>query len=383
MVADGVIDVVIPVYNGQRVVEACIESVARAKAYNRYEIVVVDDASTDPAVVGYLERKAADGTISLLKHPSNRGFSRSVNLGMQQHPDRDVILLNSDTVVYRSWADRMRACAYADARVGTTCPLTNAAHISNYPHRDGNVGVTLEISDETLDLLAQDCNAGHSADVYTTVGFCMFIKRACLNAVGLFDARNFPIGYGEETDFCFRARGLGWKHRVAGDVFVRHDEGQSFGDRKAALMRDMLVRFDRLHPGHGTYYEAFIGLDPGRRLRENLDIARILHRFGPLERLSVSGAGGGLASQDRFYLEVDEGSGVFALRHNTDLILPNLPIFTLPAQLPVFNARMTRLGVSTLVCDANMLERAAPFFSSKPEEVALQASVVSALTGCA
>ena len=68
--------------------------------------------------------------------------------------------------------------------------------------------------------------------MHVTVGFCMYIRPAVLDAVGYFDDHLFPVGYGEESDFCYRARKLGWRHIVTGDVFVRHWEGQSFGERK-------------------------------------------------------------------------------------------------------------------------------------------------------
>ena len=76
---------------------------------------------------------------------------------------------------------------------------------------------------------ARRVNGGEAIDIPVGVGFCMYIRRACLDAVGLFRADLFAQGYGEENDFCLRARHLGWRHVAATGVFVAHIGGQSFG----------------------------------------------------------------------------------------------------------------------------------------------------------
>lgn len=108
----------------------------------------------------------------------------------------------------------------------------------------------------------------------------MFIKRASLREVGLFDERHFPLGYGEESDFCYRAARLGWRHIICGNVFVRHWEGQSFGEKKAKLASQMLDVFTRLHPEILEKDPSFIVRDPIRPLRLALDVARAKRMLG-------------------------------------------------------------------------------------------------------
>ena len=84
----------------------------------------------------------------------------------------------------------------------------------------------------TIDAVCRTVNAGRSVAVPTTVGFCMYIRRAALDQVGGFDAAAFGRGYGEENDFCMRAAQRGWSHRLACDTFVYHDGGVSFGAGK-------------------------------------------------------------------------------------------------------------------------------------------------------
>lgn len=266
-----VIDVIIPVYNQIPLVQACLDSVLRTRDPSRHEVIVIDDCSTDAELRAYLSKCATDRTITLLTNTENLGFTKSVNRGMKFHPDRDVILLNSDTVVYGNWIDRLHTAACADPRIATATPLTNPGHIGCYPGRIPTGDVRFEITDEALDQLADAANPRRSVDVHTAFEFCMFIKRSCLREIGLFDEQHFPFGYGEESDFCYRAAKLGWRHVICGNVFVRHWEGQSFGEKKKQLVSRMLNVFTSFASREGS---KFIARDPVRPLRLALDIAR-------------------------------------------------------------------------------------------------------------
>ena len=86
--------------------------------------------------------------------------------------------------------------------------------------------------------------------VPVTSGFCMYIRRAAIDAVGLFDALLFHRGYGEENDFCARASAVGFGHRLDDATFVFHEREASFGGEKARLkMRNTRV-LKALHADH-------------------------------------------------------------------------------------------------------------------------------------
>ena len=244
------IDVIIPVYNGPLdIVTSCIESVIAASIQNTYHIIVTDDRSTDDNIVNYLKSKQTAGEIELLTNDHNLGFVRTVNRGMAINKKRDVILLNSDTVVYGPWAERMQCGAYSNKRIATVNPLSNG-WMSNYPTLGRDDGYNyLEVDDDVLNDICLEINLGKCAQVPHTIGFCMFIKRQCIDEVGLFDHYNFAEGYGEETDFCYRATAIGWTHAVVGDVFVRHWQTQSFtGEKRQKRLDHAIKRFRRIVP---------------------------------------------------------------------------------------------------------------------------------------
>ena len=81
----------------------------------------------------YLEEQKKNNVI-VIHNESNKGFSNNINLGMSQSQERDVILLNSDTIVTKNWVEKMVACAYSDSSIGTVTPLSNNATLCSVPN---------------------------------------------------------------------------------------------------------------------------------------------------------------------------------------------------------------------------------------------------------
>ena len=222
------VDVIIPVYRGLAITRRCLNSVLADTDRPPGKIIVIDDRSPEPKLSGWLDRLAKSGAITLLRNKKNIGFVASVNLGMRRAGDRDVVLLNSDTEVAPGWSRQLRAQAYAAEKIASVSPLSNNATICSYLDYEG----APIPSGMTLTAIAAACrvvNAGRYAAAPTTVGFCMYIRRAALREVGNFDVKTFGKGYGEENDFCLRATRLGWRHHIACDTFVRHEGAVSFG----------------------------------------------------------------------------------------------------------------------------------------------------------
>lgn len=278
------IDVIVPVYRGAAQTERCLASVLAHRQATALEVVVVDDASPEPAIAVYLDRLVQERRISLLRNPSNVGFVHSVNRAMALHPDRDVVLLNSDTEVANDWLDRMNSAA-RDPAVATVTPFSNNATICSYPFEGWAGGVPGTLGLAALDRLFAETNAGVSVDIPTGVGFCMFVRRATLRAVGAFDAERFGRGYGEENDFCMRASNAGWRHVLACDVFVFHEGGVSFAEERLARLQPATDALLAVHPEYAQKVHDFMAADPAGRWRAQVDAARM--GYGPDEARHV------------------------------------------------------------------------------------------------
>jgi GT2 family glycosyltransferase len=269
-----VIDLIIPVYRGARETRRCIDSVLGGVQREPYEVVVVDDASPDAEIVAYVNELAAAGRVTLVRNQNNAGFVQSVNRAMAMHTDRDVVLLNSDTEVANDWLDRLRKSAWSAPDIGTATPFSNNATICTYPFPGWTGGMPGTLGVAALDRLFATANAGRTVELPTAVGSCMYIRRACLSDVGLFDAERFGRGYGEENDFCLRATKAGWRNVLAGDVFVFHEGGVSFSDERSARAKAAEKALLAVHPDYLRLVREFTLRDPASALRESVDVAR-------------------------------------------------------------------------------------------------------------
>lgn len=262
--------VVIPVHGDAAVSLACIDSVLASGIVP----LAIDDASPDADLRAALDRLAAAGRIRLIRHDRRLGFPGSANVGLMAYPDRDVVLLNSDTLVAPGWLARLRAAAYSAPDIGTVTPLSNNASILTYP-RPGEGGAMPDLpATIAMDRMARRANGAGTIDIPVGVGFCLYVKRSCLHEVGLFRAAIFAQGYGEENDFCLRARGLGWRHVALPGVFVAHRGGTSFRSAARHLRLRNEPLLNRLHPGYPALIAAFQAADPLAASRKRLDIVR-------------------------------------------------------------------------------------------------------------
>lgn len=268
------IDVIVPIYRGLAETRRCLESVLNNAQRTPFELVAINDASPEPALSEWLEQLAAEGRLTLLTNERNLGFVLTVNRGMSLHPGRDLVLLNSDTEVANDWLDRLVATAQHNPSAGTLTPFSNNATICSYPFEGWNGGVPGTLGLAGLDRLIAETLPGRTIEIPTGVGFCMYIRRTCLDQVGLFDAERFGRGYGEENDFCRRAAAQGWQNLLAADVFVFHEGGVSFSAERATLQENAMKRLLEAHPDYLDMIRAFIGRDPIAPLRQMIDRAR-------------------------------------------------------------------------------------------------------------
>jgi GT2 family glycosyltransferase len=303
-----VIDLIIPVYRGLAATQRCLDSVLAGAVPAEFEAIVVDDATPEPEIARFLDRLASDARITLLRNDRNLGFVRSVNLGMAQHRDRDVVLLNNDTEVANDWLGRLSRSVHRSPDIGTASPFSNNATICSYPFDGWTGGVAGTLGLAALDRLFAEVNAGKSVDLPTGVGSCLYIRRPCLEQVGEFDAERFGRGYGEENDFCLRAARAGWRNVLAADVFVFHEGAVSFAAERAERTIAAGEIISRLHPDYPHKVRTFVVADPARPLRHAVDVARLA--FGSDESACVVAER--IREEARIARQVDEREAAIA-----------------------------------------------------------------------
>lgn len=270
------VNILVPAYDGYEETLDCINSVLRNRSLNRtaHRLIVLDDATPNAQLRAALQDLAAAGDIEHIQHASNLGFIRNVNRGMALNPERDVVWLNADTRVHGNWLDRLRAVAYSAKDIASVTPFTNNGELMSFPvSRVSHTMPSAEHQAE-LDELAALADAP-AVEIETGCGFCLYIKRDAIDETGYLDEEHLLRGYGEETDWCLRARSLGWRHMGAPNVFVAHQGGISFGDEKSLRVAHNNAILKRRYPNASDRYQAFCLRDPIKPARQALQRARL------------------------------------------------------------------------------------------------------------
>lgn len=269
------VSIVIPVYRDMALVQACIGSVLASLPRNRTpaKIVVVDDASPEPALSAWLDTLAASRKITLLRNPRNLGFIEAVNRGLRQHPQHDVLLLNADTLVHGDWIDRLGKSLYSAPDIASVSPWSNNGEITSFPTIAQAAPAPDAAQLARIDQAAAALRAkGQTEDVElpSCCGFAMLIRRRVLDQVGMLDGAGMVRGYNEEVDWCMRARAAGWRHLAAVGVFICHAGTVSFGAEKTLRVAQNRTVVNTRYPGYQTEYATFKRRDPLRDARAAL-----------------------------------------------------------------------------------------------------------------
>lgn len=232
------VDVVIPVHNALVEVRRLIASIESARNAYRLSIHLVNDCS-DKSTSDWLENRTKILGWNYISNPRNLGYAGSVNEGIKHTKSQFVCILNSDTEVLDGWVDRL---VYVAQKTGAAIvgPLSNAAGYQTIKLPDEKSPDFQTIS--ALQKLLQQSNECFP-EVSAINGFCMLVRRSLFESIGYLDSTSFPKGYGEETDFCIRARDAGHKICVDTRSFIYHAKSKSFGDLDR---KNLTVRGDKV-----------------------------------------------------------------------------------------------------------------------------------------
>jgi len=218
--------VIIPLYNGEKVIEACLDSVL-ASDYRRFEVLVIDDASKDASVDKV--RPYIRAGISLFRNRKNLGFGRTVNTGWQKAKGSILVLLNMDTVIEKDFLPELVKALMSGTDIGIAG--------SKIFYMDGR---TIQHAGGVLDNIARSYHIGRGEDdkgqydfpkeAEYVCGAAVGIKREVMEKTGGFDEGFRPLYY-EEIDLMKRARKAGYRVLYAPGCRSRHSENYSAGQK--------------------------------------------------------------------------------------------------------------------------------------------------------
>jgi GT2 family glycosyltransferase len=217
------VDVVIPTWNGLRLLERCLGTLAAQTAPHR--TIIVDNGSSD----GTAERlRESFPEVTLLPLPENRGFARAVNAGIRAGDAPHVVLVNNDVELDAGFLERMVAPLDAEPRAGSVAGLLLV------PGRREVDSYGVEV-DRTLSAFPRFAGAPYPETALDELhlagpsGGAAAYRRAALEDVGGFDEGFFA--YMEDVDLALRLRAAGWTAAGAPDAIGVHLGSASFGLR--------------------------------------------------------------------------------------------------------------------------------------------------------
>jgi hypothetical protein len=213
--------VVIPIWNGRRWLDGCLDSIARqTRAVD--EVIAVDNGSRDGSVA---HLRAVHPHVRILVLGANTGFAHAVNQGLAAAAGEFVAVLNTDVVLDPDWIARTARTMRADPGAGAVaCKMVELAD----PQRIYDAGDVLRrdgACEQRGRFCRDDGSFGAPGEVFGACAGAALYRRGAVLAAGAFDERYFA--YLEDVDLALALRLAGWRCRYE-PVIARHaGEGSS------------------------------------------------------------------------------------------------------------------------------------------------------------
>ena len=243
--------IIIPIYNAYNEVINCIDSVLNSLTNLSTKLLLIDDYSSDKRIKPMLKKYNELFNVEVIYNSENIGYTNTVNKGIHLAKERDVILLNSDTIVTFNWINSLRSIAYSKKDIGTVTAMSDNAGAFSFPKQSVSNPKPKKMEyNSYANILLRKSHKVLPVEVPTGSGFCFYIKRDLITNIGLFDHEAFPRGYGEENDFCMRAIQNGWKNVIASNSLIFHIRTASFGNEKDKLVKEGVATVIQRYPNY-------------------------------------------------------------------------------------------------------------------------------------
>lgn len=228
------VSIIIPVFNQLQYTKGCIDSLLRDTQRVPYEIIVIDNASTD-GTREYLETKSRDldrtrDCLIPIFNEKNLGVAPAWNQGLKAAKGDYLAVLNNDILVTPGWL-RSLLWAMDLHRIDLISPFAATGPL------------TYELEERAARFTKRNLSI-----LWNEYDFCAFVMpRSTYNKIGLFD-EGFLIGGYEDTDYCYRVRKAGLRYGVSGASFIHHfgsstlGEFKKRGDKHASHNKDYFMK---------------------------------------------------------------------------------------------------------------------------------------------
>jgi GT2 family glycosyltransferase len=225
------VSVVIVTFNNLKYTKLCAESIYAKTAYPNFELIIVDNASTDETQDYLKHLKNQHDNIKIILNKENLGFASANNMGIKESKGRYVILLNNDTIVTKGWMNGLIK-HLRSPKVGLVGPVTNS--IGN----EAKINTDYDNLSEMEEFAEQytETNRDRIFEIPVLAMYCLALNRATIEKIGYLDEQ-FSIGMFEDDDYALRIKKAGLKIICAENVFIHHFGGASFSKLESSEYR--------------------------------------------------------------------------------------------------------------------------------------------------
>ncbi|MBD3244422.1 MAG: glycosyltransferase [Candidatus Moranbacteria bacterium] len=227
--------IITPTFNNEDYTIACFSSVK--KNTKDYLIIWIDNGSTPKSqarVKNFLDKNKIP--YKLISNQENTGFIHATNQGIKEAlkiKPKYIIFLNNDTEVYDNWLNTMSGILKKDKQLGLIGPVTSPCNswqsieylkkykeFENLPKYKHNP--------KQYSRLIQQQYQGEVLEVGTRLAFfCTVLKYKLVKQLGGLSTQ-YQMGFGEDDDYCLRAKIKGWKIALSKEIFVFHNHRTTF-----------------------------------------------------------------------------------------------------------------------------------------------------------
>ena len=279
-------------YNTFAYTKLCIESIRKFTPSGSYELIVVDNASTDESAA-WLHQQ---GDLKCIFNAENTGFPKGCNQGLGIASGTELLLLNNDTIVTPRWLVQLKAALYSSPGVGAVSCVTNKC--SNQQRIEVPAYGTME----GLLAFAEPFNHTDAAKWkrrLNLVGFCLLFKREVYEKIGGLDEAFSPGNY-EDDDYSLRVWQAGYTLLLCEDTYIHHFGSASFVKSQSLEEREAeRLRYNALLERNQAYFLKKWGITESYAL-QHPTVEVLPDKLPAGSRIVVVGCSCG---RDLFYLE--------------------------------------------------------------------------------
>ena len=234
------LSIVIPTYNAHEWIEQCLDSIRLHRPSSDYETIVVDDTSSDDTVA--VVTSTFPG-VRVFANEKNVGFGKTVNVGLKAAGGEYILVLNNDTWMHANALDAMIGYLDAHPDTGIVGPkvLSGDGSLQQQCRRRiptptaallyfSGVAKLFPKNPKVAGYLMTAADENTTTEVDAVSGACLIVRRAVVDQIHGFDPEYYL--YGEDLDFCWRAKLAGWKVVYVPEAVITHFGGQGGTGKK-------------------------------------------------------------------------------------------------------------------------------------------------------